>query len=95
MIALDSSTTGSVAETCTDIDFCTDVDFLGRPFHTYIYLDPCNNTGTIGIERFNLHLNLSDASLFSKILLYTVIYICCYHIFGITIYSGVMVSVLV
>jgi hypothetical protein len=85
MIPLDPSTTGSVAETCTDIDFCTDVDFLGRPFHTYIYLDPCNNTGTIGIERFNLHLNLSDASLFSKILLYAVIYICCYHIFGITI----------
>ena len=66
MATLDSSTSGHISEACTYIDFCSDVDFLGRPFHTYIYLDPCNNTGQIGIERFNINLDLTDASNFSK-----------------------------
>ncbi|XP_063447892.1 uncharacterized protein LOC134727440 [Mytilus trossulus] len=66
MATLHPSTVGSIGEVCTAVDFCSDVDFLGRPFHTYIDLDPCTNIGKIGIERFNLKLNLTDATIFGE-----------------------------
>lgn len=68
MATLDSSTVGSIADVCSNIDFCSEVDFLGRPFHTYLHLDPCAGNGTIGIERFNLALDLKDPATFGMIL---------------------------
>ena len=57
---LDSTTTCVVKETCSAVDCCTDVDFLNRPFHTYLYLDPCDLTFTIGIENFVFNASLTS-----------------------------------
>jgi hypothetical protein len=46
---------------CTAIDCCIEVDFLHRSFHTYIDLNTCDNTFTLGIEKLKMDpINLTN-----------------------------------
>ncbi|CAC5379438.1 unnamed protein product [Mytilus coruscus] len=55
-----SSTTCVVKDICSAVDCCTEVDFLNRPFNTFLYIDPCDLTFIIGIEKLVFNASLTS-----------------------------------
>lgn len=43
---------------CTRVDCCVDVGFLGKSFHGFIHLDPCNFRLSVGVEKLKFDLEL-------------------------------------
>ncbi|KAJ8320501.1 hypothetical protein KUTeg_002088 [Tegillarca granosa] len=39
---------------CTRVDCCVDVGFLGKSFHGFIHLDPCNFRLSVGVEKLSI-----------------------------------------
>jgi hypothetical protein len=58
--ALDESVSCHIPEHCTGVECCVDVDLVGRSFHAYVVIDPCQYTLSIGIENLAVNLTLLD-----------------------------------
>ncbi|KAL3873935.1 hypothetical protein ACJMK2_037012, partial [Sinanodonta woodiana] len=48
---LPSTLTCHIPNYCTGVDCCVDVGLIGKSFHVYVFLDTCNYTLTVGIEK--------------------------------------------
>ncbi|KAL5013968.1 hypothetical protein ScPMuIL_008238, partial [Solemya velum] len=61
-VPLPSSTTCSISSSCTAVDCCTNIDEFtgGMAVRTYVDLDPCAFTLTVGIEEINFTKSLID-----------------------------------
>jgi hypothetical protein len=58
--ALDDSVSCHLPKQCTGVECCVDVDLVGRSFHAYVQIDPCQYTLGIGIENLVVNLTLLD-----------------------------------
>jgi hypothetical protein len=47
-----------IPETCTGVSCCIEDPFINKTFNAYVFLDPCNFTMTVGIERLSFLLTL-------------------------------------
>ncbi|XP_076076023.1 uncharacterized protein LOC143046845 [Mytilus galloprovincialis] len=49
-----------LSDTCTGIDCCIQVDKLGLSVNTYVVLDTCHNTFTVGVENYKHTTTMLD-----------------------------------
>ena len=49
-----------LSDTCTGIDCCIQVDKLGLSVNTYVVLDACHNTFTVGVENYKHTTTMLD-----------------------------------
>ena len=59
-VPLPPDVTCYLSNTCTGIDCCAQVDMLGLSINAFVDLDPCNNTLTVGIEKFIYKTSILD-----------------------------------
>ncbi|KAK3609657.1 hypothetical protein CHS0354_035942 [Potamilus streckersoni] len=45
---------------CTGVECCMDVDIVSRTFHTYLFLDECNFSLKVGVEKLQFEVRLSE-----------------------------------
>ncbi|KAK3609658.1 hypothetical protein CHS0354_035943 [Potamilus streckersoni] len=59
-LEVENPSTCHIMKSCTGVECCTDVSHLARTFHTYLELDACSNTLTVGIEKLQFVLSLDE-----------------------------------